>query len=82
MLNGRSPDVQIAVIRALIIECQKRGVEQANQGNQGAGQKKDCTVPLGNCNHAFHFHYISLWLKTRQLCPLNNREWEFQKYGH
>jgi E3 ubiquitin-protein ligase RBX1 len=59
-------------VMELCIECQA-------QGNQP--EHKKCTVAFGVCNHAFHFHCISRWLTTRQVCPLDNTAWEFQKFS-
>ncbi|XP_039499479.1 RING-box protein 1B [Drosophila santomea] len=59
-------------IMNLCIEC---------QADPNASQD-DCTVAWGECNHAFHHHCIARWLKTRLVCPLDNKEWVYQKYGH
>jgi hypothetical protein len=39
------------------------------------------TVLFVCCMCVFVLYSISRWLKTRQVCPLDNRDWEFQKYG-
>ena len=82
-------DIQVDVcaicrnhIMDLCIECQtsQPGATAAAAGGAGAGGE-ECSVAWGTCNHAFHHHCISRWLKTRNVCPLDNKEWEYQKLG-
>lgn len=50
------------------IECQDNGKDN----------DQECIVTFGVCNHSFHHHCISRWLKNREVCPLDNQAWAFQ----
>lgn len=41
-----------------------------------------CSISWGKCSHVFHTHCISRWLNTRQVCPLDNRNWELKRHGN
>ncbi|KAL0215455.1 hypothetical protein P9112_007639 [Eukaryota sp. TZLM1-RC] len=47
--------------------------------NPDAAETQSCPIAWGTCNHAFHYHCISRWLKSRQVCPLDNSPWELRR---
>ncbi|GME96787.1 hypothetical protein B5S32_g1427 [[Candida] boidinii] len=42
----------------------------------GKDSRNKCPRATGVCNHSFHLHCISQWIKSRNVCPLDNSEWE------
>ena len=47
------------------------------QANPGLADDAGYSIAWGCCGHVFHLDCISRWLKTRSVCPLCNREWEY-----
>ncbi|KAI8891154.1 RING/U-box, partial [Backusella circina FSU 941] len=56
--------------------CRNHIMDLCTRFQSRSTTSEECTVAWGVCNHAFHFYCISRWLKSRQICPLDNREWE------
>lgn len=38
----------------------------------------DCKISWGKCGHAFHTHCIMEWLKSKSICPLDTKKWEYK----
>ncbi len=36
----------------------------------------ECISVIGCCNHGIHKHCIDNWIKTRNVCPLDNTPWK------
>ena len=47
------------------------------QSNMSSSE--ECNVAWGECNHAFHAHCITDWLKTRAVCPLDQKQWNYAR---
>lgn len=39
----------------------------------------ECISIMGVCSHIYHLHCIERWTKTKNVCPLDNKKWEYKK---
>ena len=47
------------------------------------GPSAECNAAWGKCNHAYHHHCISEWLRGGEGrgCPLCHQPWELERIG-
>lgn len=55
------------------IDCQGKAEQPGNN------EQIKCPRAIGTCNHSFHLHCISTWIKTRNSCPLDSGEWSLKE---
>ena len=45
-----------------------------------ATSETQCISIMGECSHIYHLHCIDKWTKTKNVCPLDNKKWEYKNF--
>ena len=59
--------------------CRNNIMERCIECEANSVQGDDCSIAWGECNHMFHFHCVSRFMKTRGRCPLCDADWEYKE---
>ena len=62
-------------VTCLALRDREHDLEDDSDESQQLDNEPRCPYQKGACNHVFHQHCISRWLRTRYVCPLCNQEW-------
>jgi len=46
---------------------------------KNSNSETNCISIMGECTHVYHLHCIEKWTKTKNVCPLDNKKWEYKK---
>ena len=63
-------------------ECSASASARVNSNTIDEGAREcnefctKCEIAIGMCNHAYHSHCITIWLKNNNTCCVDNKPWK------
>jgi len=81
-INDECPICRSSILESCV-EC-SNSIEYTKNSNsiehtKNSNSETNCISIMGECTHVYHLHCIEKWTKTKNVCPLDNKKWEYKK---